>query len=330
MGRIQQIKAPPRALVLGATGQTGSYMCDWLLHQGYEVYILVRRTSGNNLSRISHCLKDLRPLTADLGDQGSLEQALEASFPHEVYNFAAQSFVGSSYSQPLYTMDVSAVGAVRLLEAIRNVVPWTKLYHASSSEMFGNAAMSPQTELTPFNPVSPYAIAKVAAHHFMSMYRKAYGMFIACGIAYNHESERRGEEFVTRKITKAVAAIKAGKQAELVLGDCTTKRDWSHAEDIVRGAWLMLQQDEPQDYVLASGESHSVQEFVEAAFNVASLDWSQYVRIDRTLYRPTEVHHLQGHAEKARTLLGWKPTISFGELVNRMVTHDLELACPTR
>lgn len=313
-----------RALITGITGQTGSYMADLLLEKDYEVYGLIRRTSQTSTWRINHCLDRIRLIPGDLTDQGSLARALKLSTPDEVYNFASQSHVGTSFEEPLHTGDVTGLGALRLLEAVHQVLPQTHFYQASSSEQFGNSLLQLKSEDTSFHPVSPYGCAKVFAHLCMQVYRKAYQQFIVCGIAFNHESPRRSEEFVTRKITKAVAEIKLGKRDILRLGNTLSLRDWTHAKDIVQGIWLAMQQKTPDDYVFASGMSHSVQEFLEAAFQVVALEWNQYVHIDPTLYRPTDIHDLCGNADKAFHLLGWKPRITFLELVKEMVTYDFE------
>lgn len=315
-----------RALVLGITGQVGSYMAELLLAKDYRVFGLVRRSSTPNTSRVAHLADRIELHPGDLTDLPSLHKILLATRPHEVYNFAAQSFVGSSFTMPLHTADVTGLGALKLYEACRLTFPipeTPKIYQASTSELFGNAKECPQSEDTPISPVSPYGCAKAFAHFSAQTYRQAYGMFIACGIAFNHESERRGEEFVTRKITKAIARIKAGTQHILRLGNVTAKRDWLHAEDVAQAAWLMLQQKEPHDYVIASGEVHSVQDFLDQAFNIAGINPSEYVKIDPSLYRPQDVQTLQGDARRIRRELGWAPTIPFGALVSRMVLHDL-------
>ena len=312
-----------RVLISGINGQDGSYLTDFLLDKDYEIYGLLRRSSHTATDRLRHCLDRIRLIPGDVTDQSSLMRAVKLADPHEVYNFAAMSYVAHSFEAPISTMEITGGGTVKLLEAVRHHAPHARFYQASSSEQFGNAEMSLQTEETPFRPISPYGCAKTYAHNMCSTYRVAYNMFICCGIAYNHESPRRGEEFVTRKITKAIAQIKAGKQDVLKLGDTAARRDWSHAKDIVRGAWLSLQRDVPDDYVFASGQSHSVQEFVELAFNYAGLDHHQYVKIDPILFRPTEVHLLQGLSFKATQLLGWKPTVTFSQLIQEMVEADL-------
>ena len=317
-----------RALVFGATGQLGSYLLELLLEKDYEVFGFVRRSSVGNVSRILHLYNKVKLINGDLTDTPSIEAALRIAKPHEVYNCVAQSQVGTSFIEPIHTADVTGMGALRLFEAVRthtSLSDGVRVYQPSSSEMFGNQP-SPQSELTPFQPVSPYACAKTFAHFSAQMYRHAYGMFIACGINFNFESPRRGEEFVTRKITRAIGRIQAGQQDVLRLGNLAAWRDWSHAKDVARSAWLMLQRDTPEDYVIASGVSHTVKEFVEAAFNLAGLDWQKYVVIDPTLQRPLDVSVLEGCANKARAQLGWEPTVSFLDLVKEMVTHDLALA----
>lgn len=312
-----------RALITGITGQDGSYLAEFLLKKGYRVYGMVRRSSAGNLERIRHLEKDLVLLPGDLLDQNSLVVALEEAQPDEVYNLAAQSFVGVSWQQPLLTAQVTALGVVRLLEAIRTVNPKIRFFQASSSEMFGQAREVPQTERTPFYPRSPYAVAKVYAHYLTINYRESYGLFACCGIMFNHESPRRGLEFVTRKVSNGVARIKLGLADELRLGNLDSRRDWGFAGDYVEAMWLMLQQEEPDDYVIATGETHSVRELVEIAFGHAGLDWEKYVVVDPRLYRPAEVDLLCGDYSKARTKLGWKPRIRFAELVKMMVEADL-------
>ncbi|MEN3009741.1 MAG: GDP-mannose 4,6-dehydratase [Candidatus Bipolaricaulaceae bacterium] len=312
------------AFITGITGQDGSYLAELLLEKGYQVYGLVRRTSSPNYDRIKHVLDRVILLEGDLTDFTSLQVALDTAQPDEIYNLAAQSFVGTSWKQPILTGDVTGLGAVRLFEAARWVCPKAKIYQASSSEMFGHAIEVPQRETTPFNPQSPYACAKVFAHHMAINYRKSYGMFIACGICFNHESPRRGFEFVSRKITDGVARIKLGLSKELRLGNLDARRDWGFAGDYVKAMWLMLQQDHPDDFVIATGESHSVREFVELAFSYVDLDWRDYVVVDERFYRPVDVPLLQGDYTKAKQVLGWEPRTSFEELVKMMVDHDLE------
>ncbi|MFQ3580299.1 MAG: GDP-mannose 4,6-dehydratase [Chloracidobacterium sp.] len=324
------------ALVTGITGQDGSYLTEFLIAKGYAVHGIVRRSSSFSTGRIDHLYRDphdpLRQLTlhyGDLADSTSLRRILEAVQPDEIYNLAAQSHVKVSFEQAEYTGDVVATGTLRLLESVRDVSMRTgkpmRYYQAGSSEMFG-AAPPPQCEMTPFHPRSPYAVAKVAAHWYTVNYREAYGLFACNGILFNHESERRGETFVTRKITRAVGRIKHGLQKKLYLGNLDAKRDWGFAGDYVEAMWLMLQQPTPDDYVIAIGEAHSVREFLEAAFTHAGLDWQDYVEIDPRYFRPAEVDHLLGDARKAREQLGWQPRVSFSDLVARMVDHDLELA----
>ncbi|OYT70850.1 MAG: GDP-mannose 4,6-dehydratase [Chloracidobacterium sp. CP2_5A] len=324
------------ALVTGITGQDGSYLTEFLMAKGYAVHGVVRRSSSFSTGRIDHLYRDphdpLRQLTlhyGDLADSTSLRRILEAVQPDEVYNLAAQSHVKVSFEQAEYTGDVVATGALRLLESLRDYTMRTskpvRYYQAGSSEMFG-AAPPPQGETTPFYPRSPYAVAKVAAHWYAVNYREAYGLFACNGILFNHESERRGETFVTRKITRAVGRIKHGLQNKLYLGNLDARRDWGFAGDYVEAMWLMLQQESPDDYVIATGEAHSVREFLEAAFARVALDWRDYVEIDPRYFRPAEVDHLLGDASKARERLGWQPRVSFAALVARMVDHDLELA----
>lgn len=325
-----------KALITGITGQDGAYLAEWLLSKGYQVHGIIRRSSVFNTERIDHLYRDPHDPEArlflhygDLADGTGLRRILERVQPDEVYNLAAQSHVRVSFDQPEYTADVVATGTLRLLEALRDFIQVsgkpTRFYQAGSSEMFG-AAPPPQNEQTPFYPRSPYAVAKVAAHWYAVNYREAYKMFIVNGILFNHESPRRGETFVTRKITRAVGRIKMGLQNKLYLGNLEARRDWGYAGDYVEAMWLMLQQEEPEDYVIATGESRSVREFLEAAFSYVGLDWRQYVEIDPRYFRPTEVDHLLGDATKAREKLGWRPKVTFEELVKMMVDHDMELA----
>jgi len=314
-----------RALITGVTGQDGSYLAEFLLNKGYQVYGLVRRTSvdsGERLWRIRGILDKMALINGDMTDQASLERALAQVEPHEIYNFAGQSFVKYSFEAPVYTADSTGLSAVRLLEATRLLCPQARIYQASSSEMFGDSVECPQHEMTPFNPKSPYAFAKVFAHQAMVGYRAFYGMFICCGIAFNHESERRGLDFVTRKITATGARIKADLEKTLPLGNLEAKRDWSYAPEVVETAWRMLQQDQPDDYVLASGESHSVREFLEEAFRLLELDPEEHVVIDERCMRPVDVSTLCGDAGKARQKLGWNPQVRFKELVRIMVEAD--------
>jgi GDPmannose 4,6-dehydratase len=317
--------AKRRALITGITGQDGSYLAELLLEQGYEVFGMVRRASTENFARIEHLRSTVRLVQADLLDQLSLITVLQRIRPAEVYNLAAQSFVPTSWEQPMLTAEFNAVGVTRVLEAIRLVDRDIRFYQASSSEMFGKVREVPQTELTPFHPRSPYGVAKVYGHYITVNYRESYGLFACSGILFNHESPRRGKEFVTRKITDAVARIKLGQCGELCLGNLAARRDWGYAKDYVRAMWLMLQQDEPDDYVVAMGEAHSVQEAAAIAFAHVGLDWRTYVREDRSLIRPAEVDHLIGDAAKARQRLGWRPTVGFQQLIEVMVDADLDL-----
>lgn len=318
-----------RALITGIGGQDGSHLADLLLEKGYEVHGLIRRASSFNTHRIDHLYQDVHDPDrrlflhyGDLTDSTGLVNMIRDLEPHEIYNLAAQSHVAVSFEVPDYTGDVTGMGAIRLLEAIRLANPETRFYQASSSEMFGSSP-PPQSETTPFHPRSPYACAKAYAHHVTVNYREAYGLFACSGILFNHEGERRGETFVTRKITRAVARIKAGIQSEVWLGNLDAKRDWGYAPDYVRGMWLMLQQDQPDDYVLATGEMHTVREFCQTAFAHAGLDWEQHVRFDARYERPAEVDALLGDASKAREVLGWEPTVTFDGLVRIMVDADI-------
>jgi len=313
-----------RALITGITGQDGSYLAELLLEQGYEVFGTVRRASTENFTRIEHLRGTVELVHADLLDQLSLITLLQRVRPHELYNLAAQSFVPTSWEQPMLTAEFNAVGVTRLLEAVRLVDRGIRLYQASSSEMFGKVRETPQTEQTPFHPRSPYGVAKVYGHFITVNYRESYGLFACSGILFNHESPRRGKEFVTRKITDAVARIKLGVQHELRLGNLAARRDWGYARDYVHAMWLMLQQEAPDDYVIATGEQHSVEEVAAVAFAHAGLDWRQYVREDEGLLRPAEVDLLVGNATKARTRLGWAPTVRLHELIELMVDADLE------
>jgi GDPmannose 4,6-dehydratase len=313
----------PRVLITGITGQDGSYLSELMLAKGYQVSGVVRRASTENFARIEHLRDQLQLVQADLLDQLSLIEVLERTEPDEVYNLAAQSFVPTSWQQPVLTAEFNAIGVTRLLEAVRLVNPAIRVYQASSSEMFGKVREVPQRETTPFHPRSPYGVAKVYGHFITVNYRESYGLFACSGILFNHESPRRGKEFVTRKISDAVARIKFGRARDLRLGNLDAHRDWGFAGDYVRAMWLMLQQREPGDYVVASGESHSVREFVELAFAHVGLNWREYVREDPALRRPAEVEHLVGDATKARTELGWQPTVSFRELVCLMVDADI-------
>jgi GDPmannose 4,6-dehydratase len=312
-----------RALITGVTGQDGSYLAEHLLAEGYQVIGMMRRNSTLNLERVVHLMDQIVLVTADLLDEASLIRVLREHAPHEVYNLAAQSFVETSWAQPILTGEVTALGVTRLLDAIRCVDPSIRFYQASSSEMFGKASEVPQNENTRFHPRSPYGVAKVYGHWITVNYRESYGLHASCGILMNHESPRRGLEFVTRKISHAVARIKLGLQNELRLGNLDPKRDWGYAADYVRAMRLMLQQDEPGDYVVASGEAHSVREFCEIAFNHVGLNWEDHVVIDQRFFRPAEVDLLVGDSTRAREVLGWKPEVTFPELVALMVDADM-------
>ncbi|HOZ49093.1 MAG TPA: GDP-mannose 4,6-dehydratase [Candidatus Hydrogenedentes bacterium] len=313
----------PRALITGITGQDGSYLAEFLLDKGYEVFGIVRRASTESFERINHIKKRLHLIQADLTDQVSVIKALREAEPREVYNLAAQSFVPTSWDQPILTGDVTALGVTRALEAIRVVDRSIRFYQASSSEMFGLVQETPQTERTPFHPRSPYGVAKVYGHWITVNYRESYDLFAVSGILFNHESPRRGLEFVTRKITNAVARIKHGLDDELRLGNLDAKRDWGYAKDYVRAMWLMLQQDAPDDYVVSSGATHTVRQCCEVAFTHAGLDWEQHVKVDPEFYRPAEVHLLLGDSSKARKALGWAPDYTFEDLIKAMVDADL-------
>jgi GDPmannose 4,6-dehydratase len=312
-----------RALVTGITGQDGSYLAELLLEHGYEVYGLVRRSSSERTERIAHLADSLRLLRGDLLDQTSLTRALSEARPHEIYNLAAQSFVPTSWAEPVLTAEFTALGATRLLEAMRQVAPEARFYQASSSEIFGKVRESPQNEDTPFWPRSPYGVAKAYAHWITVNYRESYGLFACCGILFNHESPRRGPEFVTRKISRGAARAKLGLARELALGNLEARRDWGFAGDYVRAMWLMLQRDEPRDYVVATGVMHSVREVAELAFREVGLDWREHVVVDPGLVRPAEVDQLVGDATRAREELGWRPEVTFEELIARMVRADL-------
>ena len=321
-----------RALITGITGQDGSYLTEFLLKKGYEVYGLIRRSSSFNTARLDHLYQDphernihLKLVYGDLNDASSLNRIIKTVKPDEIYNLGAQSHVKVSFEIPEYTAETVAVGTTRLLEAIRDSGIQTKFYQASSSEMFGNATQRPQNEKTSFCPRSPYAAAKVYAYWMTVNYREAYGMFACNGILFNHESPRRGETFVTRKITMALARIKHGTQKKLYLGNLDAKRDWGFAGDYVEAMWLILQQPKPDDYVIATGQTHSVQEFLQEAFGYAGLNWKEHVEIDKRYFRPTEVDCLLGDSAKARKILKWKPKVGFKELVRMMVDSDMKI-----
>jgi GDPmannose 4,6-dehydratase len=311
------------ALITGITGQDGSYLADLLLEKGYRVCGMVRRSSTENFQRIEHCRDRIELYQADLLDQTSLAQVLLEARPDEVYNLAAMSFVPTSWQQPVLTAEYTALGVTRLLDALRAICPKARFYQASSSEMFGKVRQTPQNETTPLYPRSPYGVAKVYGHYITVNYRESYDLFACSGILFNHESPRRGLEFVTRKISNCVARIKLGLTGELRLGNLQSKRDWGFAGDYVQAMWLMLQQDAPDDYVIGTGETHSVQEFVECAFAHVGLSWRDYVVVDPQFYRPAEVDLLLADSAKARQALGWKPQVNFEQLVRMMVDADL-------
>jgi GDPmannose 4,6-dehydratase len=319
-----------KALITGITGQDGSYLAELLLKKGYEVHGIIRRASTFNTSRIDHLYLDThkRGVTlflhyGDSTDASTLNNVLENVRPDEIYNLAAQSHVKVSFELPEYTFDATAVGTLRILDIIRNLRLRAKFYQAGSSEMFGSTP-PPQKETTPFNPRSPYAIAKLAAHRFVVNYREAYGLFAVNGILFNHESPRRGETFLTKKVTKAIARILAGKQDKLYLGNLEAKRDWGYAPEYVKAMWMMLQQKSPSDFVIATGETHSVREFVETAFGLSGLNWKRHVRIDEKYYRPTEVDSLCGDYTKAKKILNWQPTVKFNDLIKIMLNSDFK------
>jgi GDPmannose 4,6-dehydratase len=314
-----------RALITGITGQDGSFLADLLLEKGYEVHGMVRRSSTETFQRLTHIRDDITLHTGDLLDQRSLTDVLRETTPHEIYNLAAMSFVAASWNQPVLTAEFTGTGVTRMLESMREVTPEARFYQASSSEMFGKVLEVPQNEKTPFYPRSPYGVAKAYGHFITVNYRESYDLFACSGILFNHESERRGLEFVTRKVTHGAAAIKLGLQTELALGNLDAERDWGYAKDYVEAMWLMLQQDEPDDYVIATNEAHSVRDLVNIAFARVGLDPDEHVRIDPQFYRPAEVDHLIGDYGKAKERLGWEPRTSFEELVNLMVDADLEM-----
>ncbi|MGZ8786538.1 MAG: GDP-mannose 4,6-dehydratase [Acidimicrobiia bacterium] len=326
-----------RALITGITGQDGSYLTELLLEEGYEVHGIIRRSSTFGTERIEHLYLDPHVESArlllhygDLADGNILSRLLQDIRPTEIYNLGAQSHVGVSFKTPLYTADIVALGTLRLLEAVRQIDYPVRFYQASSSEMYGQVAEVPQSESTPFHPRSPYGVAKVYSFWQTVNYREAYGTFACNGILFNHESPRRGETFVTRKITRAATRIKLGLQQKLFLGNLDAERDWGFAGDYVRAMWLMLQQDQPEDFVIATGERYSVREFLERTFGLLDLDYRQYVEIDKRYYRPAEVDILQGDASKARKLLGWEPQVTFDELIKMMVASDMQLATQER
>ena len=313
-----------KAFITGITGQDGSYLAEILLEKDYEVYGMIRRSSSFNTARVDHIFGDIELVFGDLTDGSVLNQLMRTIRPDEVYNLGAQSHVRVSFDVPEYTADADAMGTLRLLDAIREEGVECRFYQASSSEMFGMVREAPQTEETPFHPRSPYGVAKVFGYWITRNYREAYGMYAVNGILFNHESPRRGPTFVTRKITRALGAILRGEQDELRLGNLEARRDWGYARDYMEGAWTMLQAETPDDYVLATGETHSVQDFLDEAFTYAGLDWRDYVKIDPRYFRPAEVDVLIGDYSKARQALGWEPTVRFGELVRMMVDADRE------
>jgi GDPmannose 4,6-dehydratase len=314
-----------RALITGITGQDGSYLAEFLLEKGYEVYGMVRRSSTVNYERVSHIQDRLKLIQGDLLDQNSLIEALRMSEPDEVYNLGAQSFVPTSWNQPVLTGEFTALGVTRILEAIRTVNPKIRFYQASSSEMFGKVKETPQNEKTAFYPRSPYGVAKVYGHWITVNYRESYGMFCCSGILFNHESPRRGMEFVSRKVTHAAARIRLGLQKELLMGNLDAKRDWGFAGDYVEAMWLMLQQKEAEDYVIGTGVAHSVKDLIQIAFDRLGLEWKEYLKIDPKLFRPAEVDHLLGDPAKSKARLGWQPKTTFKELIEMMVDCDLRL-----
>lgn len=313
-----------KALITGLTGQDGSYLAEFLLDRGYEVFGLVRRSSSGNLDRISHLSDRIKILSGDLLDQSSLMDVITESQPEEIYNLASQSYVPLSWTQPALTAEYTALGVSRLLESIRRCKSDARFYQASSSEVFGQPDESPQTERTAFRPRNPYGVAKAYAHWMTINYRQKYGLYSCCGITYTHESPRRGTEFVFRKITHAAAMIKLGMSQELKLGNLDAKRDWCYAKDAVHAMWLMLQQDQPDDFIIASGETHSVRELVECAFRCVGLNWEDYVSVDPSFYRPDEAVQLIGSIEKIQKQLNWQPQYSFEQLVELMVDYDLK------
>lgn len=313
-----------KALITGITGQDGSYLADLLLEKGYEVYGMVRRSSTENFERIEHIHDRIELVQADLLDELSLIKMMEHVAPEEIYNLAAMSFVPTSWDQPILTGEFTGIGVTRMLEAMRRVCPKAKFYQASSSEMYGKVLEMPQTEKTPFYPRSPYGVSKVYGHYITVNYRESYNLFAVSGILFNHESPRRGKEFVTRKVTDAVARIKLGLQKELRMGNLDAKRDWGFAGDYVKAMWSMLQQENPDDYVIATGIAHSVQDLVQIAFDHVGLNWKDYVVTDPKFLRPAEVEHLLGDSTKARKLLGWEPEVTFEQMVHMMVDSDIE------
>ncbi len=313
-----------KALITGITGQDGSYLAEFLLEKGYDVYGMIRRSSVENLYRIEHIKDKINFVQADLLDQLSIVNAVREACPDEIYNLAAMSFVPTSWKQPVLTGEFTALGVTRMMEAIRHINKDIKFYQASSSEMFGKVREVPQNEQTPFYPRSPYGVAKAYGHYITVNYRESYDLFACCGILFNHESPRRGLEFVTKKVTDGVARIKLGLEDALYLGNLDSKRDWGYARDYIEAMWLMLQQDSPQDFVVSTDQTHTVKEWVQAAFSCLDLDWEKYVKIDERFMRPAEVDLLVGDSAKARKHLGWKPKVNFKQLVEIMVAHDYD------
>jgi GDPmannose 4,6-dehydratase len=315
-----------RALITGITGQDGAYLAQFLLNKGYDVYAIYRRSSTPNFWRLQTLgiLNKIKMIPADMADMGALMEAVKIADPEEIYNLAAQSYVGASFDQPLFTAEIDGIGVAKLLEVVRNFNKDIKIYQASTSELYGGVKKMPQDEKTVFIPNSPYAAAKLYSYHMLRIYREGYNMFTCNGILFNHESPLRGLEFVTRKITNAAVRIKLGLQKDLELGNLDPKRDWGFAPDYVRCMWMMLQQDKPDDYVVATGETHTVQEFVENAFSILKLNWKDYVKINKMFVRPVDVFHLYGNPAKAKKELGWKPRVKFNELVKIMVKADLD------
>jgi GDPmannose 4,6-dehydratase len=320
------VSEPRRALVTGITGQDGSYLAEFLLERGYEVYGLVRRASMQRFERIEHLRDRVELVHGDLLDQASLSRALDLARPHEIYNLAAQSFVPTSWTEPVLTAEFTGLGVTRLLECVRQRCPDARFYQASSSEMFGKVRETPQRETTPFHPRSPYGAAKAYAHHITVNYRESYGLYCACGILFNHESPRRGREFVTRKVSLGAAAIARGHAKTLAMGNLDARRDWGYAGDYVEAMWKMLQLDAPDDFVIATGEMHTVREVCQIAFGALGLDWQQHVTLDPKLLRPAEVDQLVGDASKAQRVLAWRPKTTFRELIERMARADYDAA----
>lgn len=315
----------PQALITGITGQDGSYLTEFLLEKGYQVFGLVSQEHNIGWGNLAHLKSKVKIISGDLLDKNSLEKAVKESCPDEIYNFAAISFIPASWENPTLVCDINALGVSRFLEIIRNQSPQTRFFQASSCQMFGEPQESPQNEVTPIQPNNPYAAAKAFGHHLVQLFRHQFNLFACSAIFYNHESERRGPEFVTRKITQAAAKIKLGRAKELRLGDLNAQRDWGYAPDYVRAAWLMMQAKKPDDFVIATGKLHSVRDIIEIAFEHLSLDWKKYLKIDEKLVRKTEEVQFLGAAAKAKKILGWEPQVNFEEMIKRMVENDLQL-----